>query len=197
MERERTMNAMLAGREIIVGVSGGIAAYKAAALTSLLVQQGAGVTAVLTRNARRFVGPATFAALTGRPVAMRGFDPGVHPLGGHIELAARADLVVVAPASADVLAKAAGGAADDLLTTLLLCAECPVVMAPAMNSAMWAKPAVQRNVRQIAADGVHVIQPGTGWLSCRQQGAGRMAEPEEIAGVIRELLAGAPGKIPE
>jgi phosphopantothenoylcysteine decarboxylase/phosphopantothenate--cysteine ligase len=185
---------MLEGREIIVGVSGGIAAYKAAALTSLLVQQGAGVTAVLTRNARRFVGPATFAALTGRPVATQSFDPGVHPLGAHIELAARADLVVVAPASADLLAKVAGGAADDLLTTLLLCAECPVVMAPAMNSAMWAKPSVQRNVRQVAADGVQIIQPGTGWLSCRQQGAGRMAEPEEIAGVIRELLAGVPGK---
>ena len=185
---------MLEGREIIVGVSGGIAAYKAAALTSLLVQQGAGVTAVLTRNARRFVGPATFAALTGRPVATRSFDPGMHPLGAHIELAARADLVVVAPASADLLAKVACGAADDLLTTLLLCAECPVVMAPAMNSAMWAKHSVQRNVRQVAADGVQIIQPGTGWLSCRQQGAGRMAEPEEIAGVIRELLAGVPGK---
>ena len=183
---------MLEGREIIVGVSGGIAAYKAAALTSLLVQQGAGVTAVLTRNARRFVGPATFAALTGRPVATRSFDPGMHPLGAHIELAARADLVVVAPASADLLAKVASGAADDLLTTLLLCAECPVVMAPAMNSAMWAKPAVQRNVRQVAADGAQIIQPGTGWLSCRQQGAGRMAEPEEIASVIQELLAARP-----
>jgi len=185
---------MLEGREIIVGVSGGIAAYKAAALTSLLVQQGAGVTAVLTRNARRFIGPATFAALTGRPVATRSFDPGVHPLGAHIELAARADLVVVAPASADLLAKVAGGAADDLLTTLLLCAECPVVMAPAMNSAMWAKPSVQRNVRQVAADGVQIIQPGTGWLSCRQQGSGRIAEPGAIAGVIRGLLAGVPGK---
>jgi len=191
---EVEIHSMLEGREIIVGVSGGIAAYKAAALTSLLVQQGAGVTAVLTRNARRFVGPATFAALTGRPVATRSFDPGVHPLGGHIELAARADLVVVAPASADLLAKVAGGAADDLLTTLLLCAECPVVMAPAMNSAMWAKPSVQRNVRQIAADGMQIIQPGTGWLSCRQRGAGRMAEPEEIADVIHEMLASVPGK---
>jgi len=190
------MSGMLEGREIVVGVSGGIAAYKAAALTSLLVQQGAGVTAVLTRNARRFIGTATFAALTGRAVATRSFDPGVHPLGAHIELAARADLVVVAPASADLLAKVAGGAADDLLTTLLLCAECPVVMAPAMNSAMWAKASVQRNVRQVAADGVQIIQPGTGWLSCRQQGAGRMAEPEEIAGVIRDLFAGVPAKHP-
>jgi phosphopantothenoylcysteine decarboxylase len=187
---------MFEGREIIVGVSGGIAAYKAAALTSLLVQQGAGVTAVLTRNARRFVGTATFAALTGRPVAVRSFDPGMHPLGAHIELAARADLVVVAPASADLLAKVAGGAADDLLTTLLLCAECPVVMAPAMNSAMWAKPAVQRNVRQVAADGARIAQPGTGWLSCRQQGAGRMAKPEDIVSLIRDLLANVPGKQP-
>jgi len=96
----------------------------------------------------------------------------------------------VAPASADLLAKAAGGAADDLLTTLLLCAECPVLLAPAMNSAMWAKAAVQRNVRQLAADGFSIIEPGTGWLSCRQTGTGRMAEPEEIAAVVAEALAG-------
>ncbi len=181
----------LVGREIIVGVSAGIAAYKAAALTSLLVQQGAGVTAVLTRNARKFIGEATFAALTGRPVATRGFDPSLHPLGAHIELAARADCVVVAPASADFLAKAAQGSADDLLTTLLLCAECPVVLAPAMNAAMWAKPAVQRNVAQVAADGAHIVPPGSGWLSCRQAGVGRMAEPTEIAAVIEAVLAGA------
>jgi len=182
----------LEGREIIVGVSGGIAAYKAAALTSLLVQQGAGVTAVLTRNARRFVGAATFAALTGRPVATRSFDPSTHPLGAHIELARRAELVVVAPASADLLAKAAAGAADDLLTTLLLCVECPVLVAPAMNAAMWAKPSVQRNVKRLADDGLSIVHPGTGWLSCRQTGAGRMAEPDEIAAVIQETLAGRP-----
>jgi phosphopantothenoylcysteine decarboxylase len=180
---------VIAGREIVVGVSGGIAAYKAAALTSLLVQEGAKVTAVLTRNARRFIGAATFAALTGRPVASRSFDPAAFPLGAHIELAAKADLVVVAPASADVLAKAAAGVADDLLTTLLLCAECPVLYAPAMNAAMWDKPAVQRNVRQIAADGGIFVQPGTGWLSCRRQGTGRMAEPAEIAAAIRDALA--------
>lgn len=182
---------MMQGREIVLGVTGGIAAYKAAALASGLVQEGAGVTAVLTPNARRFVGSATFAALTGRPVATRSFDAR-YPLGPHIELAARADVVVVAPASADFLAKAAAGAADDLLTTLLLCAECPVLVAPAMNAAMWAKPAVQRNVRRLAEDGVTVIQPGTGWLSCRQRGAGRMAEPDEIAAAIRTALAGRP-----
>ena len=183
---------MLEGREIVLGVSGGIAAYKAAALASLLVQQGAGVTAVLSPNARRFVGAATFAALTGRPVATKSFAPAAFPLGAHIELAARADLVVVAPASADLLAKAATGAADDLLTTLLLCAECPVLVAPAMNAAMWAKPAVQRNVAQLAADGLTIIQPGTGWLSCRQSGTGRMAEPEEIARIIADTLAAKP-----
>ena len=184
-------DGIFAGREIIVGVTAGIAAYKAAALTSLLVQQGAGVTAVLTRNARKFIGEATFAALTGRPVATRGFDPSSHPLGAHIELAARADCIVVAPASADFLAKAAQGSADDLLTTLLLCAECPVVFAPAMNAAMWAKPAVQRTVAQVAADGAHIVPPGSGWLSCRQAGVGRMAEPTEIAAAIEAVLAGA------
>jgi phosphopantothenoylcysteine decarboxylase/phosphopantothenate--cysteine ligase len=183
---------MFAGREIVLGVTGGIAAYKAAMLASLLVQREAGVTAVLTRNARRFVGAATFAALTGRPVASRSFDPAAFPLGAHIELAARADLVVVAPASADFLAKAAAGAADDLLTTLVLCAECPVLVAPAMNAAMWAKAAVQRNVDRLAADGLQIIQPKTGWLSCRQHGAGRMAEPDEIAAAIATALADRP-----
>lgn len=175
----------------MLGVTGGIAAYKAAALASALVQDGAAVTAVLTPNARKFVGAATFAALTGRPVATRSFDPR-YPLGPHIELAARADVVVVAPASADFLAKAAAGAADDLLTTLLLCAECPVLVAPAMNAAMWAKPSVQRNVARLESDGFTIIQPGTGWLSCRQRGAGRMAEPDEIAAAIRTALAGRP-----
>ena len=185
----------IAGREIVLGVSGGIAAYKAAALASLLVQRGAGVTAVLSRNAGRFVGAATFAALTGRPVAARSFDPAAFPLGAHIELAERADLVIVAPATADFLAKAAAGAGDDLLTTLILCAECPVLVAPAMNAAMWGKPAVQRNVDRLAADGMHVIPPGSGWLSCRKEGTGRMAEPDEIAAVIEQaLFKGPPGR---
>jgi len=179
----------LAGREIVVGVSAGIAAYKAAALVSLLVQRGAGVSVVLTRNARRFVGPATFAALSGRPVAGRGFDPAAHPLGAHIELASRAEAVVVAPSSADLLAKAAAGVADDLLTTLLLCAECPVIHAPAMNAAMWEKPAVQRNVARVSEDGATIVPPGSGWLSCRQTGTGRMAEPEEIAAAVTGVLS--------
>lgn len=191
MAGRHSMANELAGREIVLGVSGGIAAFKAAAVASMLVQEGAGVTAVLTRNARRFIGAATFAALTGRPVATRSFDR-AFPLGAHIELASRAEVVVVAPATADLLAKAATGAADDLLATLLLCAPCPVLLAPAMNAAMWSKPAVQRNVEQLAADGVRIIAPGSGWLSCRQHGAGRMAEPDEIVREIRAALTMPP-----
>jgi phosphopantothenoylcysteine decarboxylase len=184
----------IANREIVLGVSGGIAAYKAAALASMLVQRGAGLSAVLTRNAQRFVGRATFAALTGRPVATRSFDPGRFPLGAHIELATPAELVVVAPASADFLAKVASGSADDLLTTLILCAECPVLVAPAMNAAMWSKAAVQRNVDRLTADGLQIIPPGSGWLSCRAEGMGRMAEPDEILAVIERSLAARPPK---
>ncbi len=187
--------AALAGREVVLGVAGGVAAYKAAMLASLLVKQSVGVTAVLTDAASTFVGEATFAALTGRSVARRLFDPARHPLGGHIELVAAADIVVVAPATADLLAKAAHGLADDLLSTLLLAAECPVILAPAMNAAMWAKPAVQRNVRQLAEDGLGIIEPGSGWLACRREGAGRMAEPEAIASEIARVLAG--GELPK
>ena len=182
------MPSSLSKCEIVIAVGGGIAAYKVAALTSSLVQEDARVTAVLTKNARRFVGAATFAALTGRPVATRSFDPSHYPLGAHIELAQRADLIVVAPATADILAKAATGLADDLLSTLLLCAECPVLMAPAMNAAMWMKPSLQRNVAQLSADGITIIPPEEGWLSCRQTGAGRMAEPATIAAAIKAAL---------
>jgi phosphopantothenoylcysteine decarboxylase/phosphopantothenate--cysteine ligase len=182
----------LAGREIILGVSGGVAAYKAAAVASLLVKRSAGVTAVLTKAARRFVGEPTFAALTSRPVATRVFDPERYPLGAHIELVTKADLLLVAPASADLLAKAACGLADDLVSTLMLSAECPVIVAPAMNAAMWEKPAVQRNVHQLLEDGVGVIGPERGWLACRRNGAGRMAEPETIAEVLAGVLAGGP-----
>lgn len=177
------------GREIVVGVTGGIAAYKTAALVSQLVQAGAGVTVVMTAAAEQFVGVATFAALSGRPVAGRIFDDAQFPLGAHITLAERAELLVVAPASADFLAKAAHGLADDLLSTLYLAFTGRVLMAPAMNTAMWEKAAVQRNIAQLRADGVQFIDPDSGWLSCRQIGAGRMAQPERILEAIREILA--------
>jgi len=178
----------MSDHEIVVGVTGGIAAFKTAALVSQLVQSGVGVSVVMTAAAERFIGAATFSALTGRPVARQIFDEAEFPLGAHITLAERAKLLVVAPASADFLAKAANGLADDLLTTLYLAFTGQVLLAPAMNTAMWEKPAVQRNITQLNADGVKFVEPGSGWLSCRQVGAGRMAEPETILATIRELL---------
>jgi phosphopantothenoylcysteine decarboxylase/phosphopantothenate--cysteine ligase len=173
--------------ELIIGVSGGIAAYKTAALVSSLVQNGHGVSVVMTRAARKFVGPAAFRALTGRPVAGDSFDPHF-PLGAHIELAESAKLLCIAPASADLLAKAACGLADDLLSTLLLSFDGPIVFAPAMNSAMWQKPSVQRNVTTLRADGCHFVDPQEGWQSCRRTGIGRMAEPAEIQATLEGLL---------
>ncbi len=173
--------------ELIIGVSGGIAAYKTAALVSGLVQAGHGVSVVMTGTARKFVGPATFRALTGRPVACDSFDRR-YPLGAHIELAERAELLCIAPASADLLAKAAHGLADDLLSTLLLSFSGPILYAPAMNSAMWEKPAVRRNVATLRADGFHFVDPQEGWQSCRRVGIGRMAEPAEIQAAVERLL---------
>lgn len=176
------------GREILLGVTGGIAAYKTADLCSKLVQQGAAVTVVMTAAAEQFIGPTTFAALTGRPVYRDLFSPIEHYRGEHIGLAQRANLMVVAPASADFLAQAAQGFAGDLLSTLVLTRTCPLLIAPAMNSDMWAKPAVQRNLAQLKADGALCIEPGSGWLSCGQVGPGRMAEPAEILLAIDDLL---------
>lgn len=174
--------------EIIVGVTGGIAAYKTAALVSDLVQSGFGVTVVMTRAACKFVGPATFQALTGRRVLTRSFDHHEFPLGPHIELARQADLLCVAPTTANFLAQAAHGIADDLLSTLLLSFSGPVVVAPAMNNEMWEKPAVQRNLSQLKEDGLHIVDPQEGWLSCRQTGVGRMAKPAEIKEAIVRVL---------
>jgi len=177
------------GREVVLAVSGGIAAYKAAALASQMAQAGARLTVVMTEAAEHFVGGATFAALSGRAVARQLFDEQRFPLGAHIELAERAELLVVAPATADVLAKTAHGQADDLLTTLYLCFGGPVIMAPAMNVHMWAHPAVQRNVAVLKGDGVEMVDPEDGWLSCRQTGAGRMAQPDRIFQAIIARLA--------
>jgi len=168
------------GREILLGVSGGVAAYKAAAVASGLVQAGARVSVIMTPSASRFIGPTTFEALTGRPVHSDMFSPREHHQGEHIGLAGRAELAVVAPATAQSLARLAHGLADDLISTTLLCFTGPVLLAPAMNCEMWAKASVQRNVTTLVNDGYEVISPGEGWLSCGQVGAGRMAEPEEI-----------------
>ncbi|QDT65958.1 flavoprotein [Calycomorphotria hydatis] len=175
-------------KEILLGVSGGIAAYKAADLCSQLVQSGAKMSVVLTEAATAFIGKTTFEALTNRPVNEGLFTPHEHYRGEHIGLAQRAELFVIAPATADVLFKLAHGAADDLLSTLALAVTCPIVVAPAMNSEMWSKASVQRNVEQIKADGMHIIEPGSGWLSCGQVGAGRMAEPGEIVKTISDFF---------
>ena len=177
---------------IVVGVSGGIAAYKSSQLVSWLAQQAVEVQCVLTEAGGHFIGAATLAALTGRPVAQQVFASQQYPLGAHIELARATRLLVVAPASADFLAKAAHGLADDLLSTLYLCYRGSVLMAPAMNSAMWDHPATQRNVNQLREDGVEMIGPETGWLSCREEGAGRMAEPLVIGQRVLELLGQQP-----
>lgn len=175
-------------REILVGVTGGIAAFKTAALVSQLVQQDARVTVVMTESARQFIGESTFAALTGRPAASNSFAQSQFPLGAHIELAQQAELLLVAPATANFLASAASGSAGDLLSTIYLCFTGPVLVAPAMNCEMWDKPAVQRNVNQLKDDGVTIIDPEEGWLSCRRKGAGRMANPETIRAAIDSAL---------
>ena len=180
------------GRELLVGVTGGVAAYKTAALVSKLVQAGAGVTVVLTAAGREFIGAATFEALTGRRVPTGVFGEEEFPLGAHIELASRAELLCVAPATANFMAKAANGLADDLLSTLMLSFEGPVLLAPAMNTQMWEKPAVQRNVARLREDGYTLVGPESGWLSCRQVGAGRMSSPEAIYEAIAEQLKKTP-----
>ena len=175
--------------EIIIGITGGIAAYKTAMLVSRLVQDGHGVSVVMTPSAQHFLGPATVTALTGRPVYSGIFEgQDNHPLGPHIEIARNADLLCIAPATADFLGKAANGLSDSLLSTLYLCFRGPVLMAPAMNCEMWEKAAVQRNVETLKQDGVQLIGPNEGWLSCRQKGAGRMSEPDEIYETIQTRL---------
>ncbi|MCA9126778.1 MAG: phosphopantothenoylcysteine decarboxylase [Planctomycetales bacterium] len=177
----------MTSKRIVVGIGGGIAAYKSATLVSRLIQQGHQVSAVLTSGASHFIGEATLLALCGRPPVSNTYDPRF-PLGAHIELAESADALIIAPATARILASCAQGLADDLLATLYLAVECPVLMAPAMSSSMWAKPAVERNVDMLKRDGVHFVGPAEGWLSCRKVGIGRMAEPEDIFEALTGIL---------
>ncbi|WP_417847232.1 bifunctional phosphopantothenoylcysteine decarboxylase/phosphopantothenate--cysteine ligase CoaBC [Thalassoglobus sp.] len=178
----------LTNKEILIGITGGIAAYKVAELTSQLVQQGAGVTVVMTDSAQKFIGKTTFQALTGRPVYTELFEPQEHFIGEHIGLARRADVFLIAPATANVIGRMAHGLADDLLTTLALAVTCPVVIAPAMNNEMWSKPAVQRNLNQLKEDGIQMIGPDEGWLSCQSIGPGRMSSPDAILKTLVDLL---------
>ncbi|QQE76001.1 bifunctional phosphopantothenoylcysteine decarboxylase/phosphopantothenate--cysteine ligase CoaBC [Brevibacillus composti] len=176
----------LTGKQIVLGVSGGIAAYKAAALTSKLTQAGARVHVVLTESAAKFVQPLTFQALSRGPVyADVFFEPDPQVIS-HIDLADRADLVLIAPATANVIGKMANGLADDMLTTTVLATKAPVMLAPAMNVNMYGHPAVAANMQKLASYGYRFIEPGEGLLACGWVGKGRLAEPEEIlAAVIR------------
>ena len=172
--------AELKGKRLVLGVTGGIAAYKAAELARLLVKEGAEVHAVLTQSGARFVTPATFQALTGRPAWTDMWDARMPDSMAHIDLSRGADAIVVAPASADFLAKLAHGLADDLLSTLCLARECPLIVAPAMNRQMWENPATQRNKSQLAQDGVIVLGPASGEQACGETGPGRMLEATEL-----------------
>jgi phosphopantothenoylcysteine decarboxylase / phosphopantothenate---cysteine ligase len=177
--------------KVVLGVAGGIAAYKACSLLRLLTEAGHDVTVVPTASALRFVGEATWAALSGKPVHTDVWsDITSVP---HVRIGQQADLVVVAPATADLLARAATGQADDLLTTVLLTARCPVVMAPAMHTEMWDHPATQANVATLTERGVHVVPPASGRLTGRDTGPGRLPEPEDLYAVCERELARAAG----
>lgn len=171
-------------KRIVLGVSGGVAAYKAAELTRLLVKDGIDVQVVCTRAALHFVGAATFQALTGHPVFTDLWDERVDNGMAHIDLSRGADAIVVAPASADFLAKLAQGRADDLLSTLCLARDCPLLVAPAMNRQMWENPATARNLAQLLLDEVSVLGPDSGDQACGETGFGRMLEAEQLVEAI-------------
>jgi phosphopantothenoylcysteine decarboxylase/phosphopantothenate--cysteine ligase len=176
----------LFGRRVLLGISAGIAAYKAAELARLLVKDGAEVRVVMTRSASEFIGPMTLQAITGHPVRDALFDPQHEAAMGHIELARWADVILVAPATADFLAQLAAGMAHDLLTTLCLAATAPLLVAPAMNQAMWRHPATQANVELLQSRGVVSLGPDQGPQACGDSGPGRMVEPASLLSALRE-----------
>ena len=177
--------------EVLLCVTGGIACYKAADLASKLVQAGAGVSVATTEAAQRFVTPLTFQALTGRRVYTSLWDAGKDYQSTHIALTEQADLMIVAPATANMLAKMAAGLADDLVSTLALSVSgaCEILVAPAMNTRMWSAPATRQNLQTLTGRGVRTVGPGEGRLACGTVGPGRMAEPAEILAAAAEILA--------
>ncbi|WP_341743487.1 bifunctional phosphopantothenoylcysteine decarboxylase/phosphopantothenate--cysteine ligase CoaBC [Azonexus hydrophilus] len=178
----------LNGKRIVLGVTGGIAAYKAAELLRLLVKQGADVQVAMTEGATRFVTPTTFQALSGKPVYVDQWDARMPNAMAHIDLSRQADLIVVAPASADFMARIANGMADDLLATMVLARDCPLLLAPAMNRQMWENPATQRNVAQLVTDGIAMVGPASGVQACGETGPGRMLEPEELLEAVVDFF---------
>src|SRR5712691_460605 len=188
MGAEGASRSALSGRRVLLGITGGIAAYKAAYLARRLRDEGADVQVVMTPSATRFVGPDTFAALTGHAVHSDLFERTDEVL--HVRLAHRADVAVVAPATANALARLALGLADDLLTSTLLESACPLVVAPAMHSGMWAHPATQEHVRALVARGAIVVGPSAGPLAAGDEGMGRMAEPDEVVAAVIRAVGG-------
>ena len=171
-------------RSICVCVTGGVSAYKMAGVVSALAQQGDNVTVILSANAQRFIGEATFFALSGNPVITSIFDCDSAAFGAHINVAKKCQLLLVAPATANFIAKASHGISDCIASTTYLAFGGPIVVAPSMNDQMWNKPTTQRNVQRINDDGAVVIGPTSGWLSCRSDGVGRLEESETIMAAI-------------
>jgi phosphopantothenoylcysteine decarboxylase/phosphopantothenate--cysteine ligase len=180
--------ADLNGKRILLGLTGGIAAYKAAELCRLFVRAGADVRVVMTESACRFVTPVTMQALSGKPVFTDMWDPRVADNMAHIELSRDRDVMVVAPVTADFMAKVAHGLGDDLLSALCLARECPLMVAPAMNRQMWDSPATRRNVETLRADGVAILGPASGDQACGETGMGRMLEPAQIFAEVAAAL---------
>ena len=183
---------MLTGKRVLLIIGGGIAAYKTLSLIRLLRGQGCAVTPVLTQAGAQFVTPLSVSALAGQKVHNALFDLTEEAEMGHIELSRSADLIVVAPATADLMAKMAAGRADDLASTLLLATDTPVLLAPAMNVRMWQHPATQRNLATLRDDGIRFVGPDEGEMACGEHGPGRMAEPEAILAAIRAMLVQGP-----
>jgi phosphopantothenoylcysteine decarboxylase / phosphopantothenate---cysteine ligase len=178
-------------KRIVLGLTGGIAAYKAAELARLLVKQGIAVQVAMTEAACHFITPATMQALTGRPVLVNQWDATDNGMA-HISTSRAADAIVIAPATADFIAKLAHGLADDLLSTLCLARDCPLLVAPAMNKQMWANAATQRNIAQIERDGITLLGPASGAQACGEEGMGRMLEAEALAHDIVKFLQSIP-----
>jgi phosphopantothenoylcysteine decarboxylase/phosphopantothenate--cysteine ligase len=170
----------LANKKIVLGISGGIAAYKSAELVRALIQEGAEVQVVMSESAMQFITPVTMQALSGKPVYSSQWDARITNNMAHIELSRGADAILIAPASADLMAKLSLGLADDLLTTMCLARDCPLLIAPAMNLQMWGHPATQRSLKRLEDDGVTVLGPGSGDQACGEVGMGRMLEPSEL-----------------
>ncbi|MDE5819693.1 MAG: bifunctional phosphopantothenoylcysteine decarboxylase/phosphopantothenate--cysteine ligase CoaBC [Lachnospiraceae bacterium] len=179
---------MVAGKHIVLGVTGSIAAYKIASLASMLVKQKADVTVIMTPNATNFINPITFESLTGHKCLVDTFDRNFEFQVEHVSLAKQTDVFLVAPASANVIAKAAHGIADDMLTTTLLACTCPKLFAPAMNTRMYLNPVVQDNMKTLSNYGMEVVRPATGYLACGDTGEGKMPEPEVLFEYIVKAL---------